>query len=87
MAVSKTDTPSSLRLFSAFLRDFPWIHIALGLTGNLAFLIGSVFFLWTSLERAGVWLFIIGSGGMFIGSIGSAVVRWEERQRDREAGG
>jgi hypothetical protein len=59
----------------AFLEDFEWIHIGLGLIGNLSFAVGSVLFLWESTRPLGTWLFIVGSIGMLIGSIGSAVVK------------
>lgn len=59
----------------AFFEDFEWIHIGLGLIGNLSFAVGSVLFLWESTRPLGTWLFIVGSIGMLIGSIGSAVVK------------
>lgn len=68
-----------------FVRDFPWIHLGLGLVGNVAFLVGSVFFLWTALEPAGIWLFIVGAGGMLIGSVGQLFV-WIEEHHDRRHG-
>ena len=35
-------------LLHAFMKDYEWIHICLGLVGNLLFFVGSVFFLWDS---------------------------------------
>lgn len=67
------------RLVREFVTEFEWIHITLGLIGNVSFLVGSVFFLWESLKTAGVWLFIIGATGMLIGSIGSGIVKHETR--------
>jgi hypothetical protein len=67
-------------LFSAFLRDYQWIHIGLGLFGNTSFVVGSVFFLWESLKEPAIWLFIAGSAGMLLGSIGSAIVKYEEEK-------
>ncbi len=60
-----------------WLRHRSEIHTGLGLAGNVAFVIGSVFFLFESLKTAGVWLFIVGSAGMLIGSIGRAIVETE----------
>jgi hypothetical protein len=57
-----------------FVNNYSWVHTGLGLTGNFSFLVGSVFFLYETLQPLGVWLFIIGSAGMFIGSIGDAIV-------------
>ncbi|HEX5678265.1 MAG TPA: YrhK family protein [Alcanivorax sp.] len=48
-------------------------------------MVGSVFFLWESLKPAGVWLFIIGSAGMLLGSIGAAIVSYE-RVKGRSPG-
>ena len=56
-----------------------WLHTTLGLVGNVAFVVGSVFFLFESLKTAGVWLFVVGSLGMLLGSIGQKVVQWEDR--------
>ena len=68
---------STWALTRAFVHEYQWFHLAMGLLGNIAFVIGSVFFLWESLKPAGVWLFIIGSAGMLLGSIGGAVVTYE----------
>jgi hypothetical protein len=69
-----------------FVRDFPWIHLGLGLVGNVAFFVGSIFFLWESTKLAGIWLFIVGAGGMMIGSLGQLFV-WIEEHRERRARG
>ncbi|TDC80734.1 YrhK family protein [Actinomadura sp. 7K507] len=67
-----------------FLADFPWIHLGIGIFGNLAFVVGSVLFLYADLQRAGVWLFIAGSSGMLVGSFGEVLVRVENRVRAGE---
>ncbi len=63
------------------VQDYGWVHLSLGLLGNLMFFVGSVLFL-PVLEKykvLGVWLFIIGSFLMLIGSIGRFLVDiWEE---------
>jgi hypothetical protein len=58
-------------------RDYPWIHTGLGLVGNATFFVGSIFFLFTDLRMAGTWLFISGSLGMLIDSVGEALLRVE----------
>jgi len=63
-----------VRAFRLLVRDYRWIHTGIGLLGNGAFLIGSIFFLWESLKPAGIWLFIIGAAGMLVGSIGDAIL-------------
>ncbi len=74
-------TPMSLverlKPFREFVCHFEWIHTSLGILGNMAFLVGSIFFLWESLKTAGIWLFILGSLGMLISSVGSALVKAE----------
>ncbi|MGF1553998.1 MAG: YrhK family protein [Paracoccaceae bacterium] len=57
--------------------DFGWIHTGLGNLGNIAFFVGSIFFL-PSLEEyklAGVWLFIVGALFMMIGSMGNFAIK------------
>ena len=63
-----------------FVRDYGWIHLGIGVFGQVCFFIGSVFFLWEMTKRAGIWLFIVGSGGMLIGKIGSAIVERENHR-------
>lgn len=69
------------RLRSWIVDDFRAVHVALGLIGNLSFVVGSVFFLYDSLKVPAIWLFILGSAGMLIGSIGNAFVMYEHRRR------
>ncbi len=66
-----------------FLKDFQWIHTTVGVLGNLLFVIGSVLFLWESTKTIGVWIFIVGSSFMFVGSLGSAAVKIERNQREK----
>jgi hypothetical protein len=56
-----------------FVREFPAVHLAIGVVGNVIFFVGSVLFLWSALETVAIWLFIIGSFGMMLGAIGQAV--------------
>ena len=63
------------------VQDFSYIHIGLGLLGNTVFVAGAVFFLSEGLpQEVGSWLFLTGSIGMLLGSIGSALVKFWERQ-------
>ena len=61
------------------LRGFPWLHVGVGLLGNLLFFIGSIMFLSEHWMIFGTWLFIIGSFGMLVGSIGEILVRIDKR--------
>ena len=57
------------------IRDYPYIHLGLGLIGNTMFLIGSVLFFkrFDDFYNLAVWLFVMGSAGMLIGAIGKAI--------------
>ena len=75
----KTKPKGKRKLLREFVRDYPRIHLSLGLLGNATFLVGSVFFLYEPpLQTVGTWLFIIGSLGMLLGSIGSVLVKVEK---------
>ncbi|MEQ8411803.1 MAG: YrhK family protein [Erythrobacter sp.] len=58
------------------VREYGWIHRAIGLFGNLAFVVGSVLFLpqFEPWKVTGVWLFIVGAAFMFIGALGQFFV-------------
>lgn len=66
----------------AFMHDFPWIHLGVGIFGNVMFVVGSVFFLFEDLQIPGTWLFVLGSSGMLIGSLGELAVRVERHSRE-----
>lgn len=63
------------------LRDFPWVHLGLGLVGNTLFVIGSVMFFWANVKTLAIWLFLLGSLGMLLGSVGELLVRIDKRRR------
>lgn len=69
------------RWLGTALREFPWLHMGLGILGNTAFLVGSVFFFFESLKTAGIWLFVIGSAGMLVGALGQLLVTIERQRR------
>ncbi|HPF78910.1 MAG TPA: YrhK family protein [Alphaproteobacteria bacterium] len=72
------------QILRKFFDDFEWIHITLGLIGNLTFFIGSILFFYQDLQNAGIWLFVIGSFLMLIGSVGSGLVRYAERKKKQD---
>lgn len=57
----------------AVIHRYEWVHLILGIGGNIAFLSGSIMML---LERQhmAVILFITGSSGMLIGGLGNLIV-------------
>jgi len=64
------------------VKDYSWVHLSLGICGNIAFFIGSIFFLPSFSEvvkTAGIWLFIIGSFLMMIGAIGNLFANLAEK--------
>lgn len=72
-------------LLRILVLDFGWIHLSLGLLGNIAFFVGSVLFLprYEAWQTTGVWLFIWGSGFMLIGALGQLLVKIFEREDRR----
>jgi hypothetical protein len=67
----------SARRFREQVHRFRWLHQGIGVLGGLTFFAGSIFFLYHGVwETAGIWLFIIGSAGMFIGNVGSVIVNY-----------
>ncbi len=78
---SEHTTSREQRWIGTALRDFPWAHLALGLVGNTLFFAGSVMFFWETTKTLGIWLFVIGSLGMLLGSVGEVLVRIERRRR------
>lgn len=69
-----------LKPFYALVRHYQWVHRTLGLIGNTSFVIGSIFFFWDFLMFAAIWLFVVGSAGMLVGSLGSAILKLEEEK-------
>lgn len=65
------------------LHDYGWIHLFLGLAGNIAFFIGSLFFLSDAehYKTLGTWLFVFGSFFMLIGATGRLCVDLRDRHR------
>ncbi len=76
-----TGRSAERRWVGTALSDFPWVHLGLGLLGNAFFVIGSVMFFWESVKTLGIWLFVFGSLGMLLGSVGELLVRIEKRRR------
>jgi cation transport ATPase len=56
-----------------FFDRYEWWFVVLGLIGNCLFFVGSVCFLWNSLETFGVVQFIAGSCFMLVSSAAAAV--------------
>ncbi len=60
------------RALGAFVRHYPAVHLSVGLVGNMLFIVGTVLFI-ANAEDVGVWFFLVGSCGMFLGSLGEAL--------------
>ncbi len=71
-------------MIRALVRDYEYIHIVIGIVGNLLFVFGSVLF-FKAFERyytLAVTLFVVGSTFMFIGSLGSGLRKlWQHREK------
>ncbi len=74
------------RLVRMLVYEFPLIHLTVSMLGNTTFAVGSILFFFQSSKQAGLWLFIIGSFGMLLGSLGEAFVRHERHKRSRGTG-
>jgi hypothetical protein len=70
-----------LRFIARHAHDLPWVHLVIGLVGNLFFVLGSIMFLYPSTTRLGTWFFIVASWGLLIGVLGEIAVRYEARRR------
>jgi hypothetical protein len=57
------------------VRQYPLVHLGIGLFGNASFVTGGVLFLYAGTKTVGVWLFVVGSFGMLVGSIGELILR------------
>ncbi|MEU4248413.1 YrhK family protein [Amycolatopsis sp. NPDC026612] len=64
----------------SFIREFPAVHLAIGVIGNAIFFVGSVLFVWHATEVVAIWLFIAGSFGMLLGAVGQAVYVYERHR-------
>ena len=64
-----------MRSLSRLVREYEWIHLCLGVTGNTFFVVGSVFFFWETLKTAAVCLFVAGSALMLLGALGNALTK------------
>lgn len=73
-----------IRYIRRYAHDVPWVHMGVGLFGNFAFVIGSLFFLSPTLTRVGTWLFVVASWGMLLGVIGEIFARYEAKQRAKD---
>ncbi len=70
-------------MIRTLVQEYEHVHTAIGITGNLLFLVGSVLF-YKAFEQfyaLAVTMFTVGSAFMLIGSIGSGLRRLLERQQ------
>lgn len=66
------------------VQEYGWVHLTLGLFGNISFFVGSILFLPTfePIKVWGVWLFIVGAFFMMIGALGRLLVSiWSQERR------
>jgi len=62
-------------LLKTLALDYRRLHLGIGIFGNLCFVVGSVLFFkrFAAWETFAVWLFVIGSAGMLVSSVGEAI--------------
>lgn len=84
-AQHRQEPTRDLPLLRTLVQDYEHIHTAIGIIGNLLFVVGSVLF-FKALEQyytLAVSLFVIGSAFMLVGSLGSGLRRmWERREKE-----
>ncbi len=74
-------------MIRTIVNDYEYIHLMLGLAGNLLFVAGSVMF-YKAFEQyytTAVSLFVVGSALMFLGSLGSALRRLYKHQEHKSS--
>lgn len=62
------------RTLRELAREYDWVHTWVGITGNTAFVVGSVLFL-ANVSPASLYFFLAGSSLMWVGSVGSALAK------------
>lgn len=67
---------------ASFVRRFPVVHMAIGLFGNAVFIAGTVLYL-TKHTNPGLYCFLAGSSGMFLGTLGETLRILGERRLAR----
>lgn len=70
------------RGLAAFVRRYPQVHQGIGLLGNALFIAGSVLFV-VERQDVGVFAFLSGSIGMFVGQLGDIVRGLGKRRLER----
>lgn len=73
-------------MLRTFIRDYPYIHLGLGLIGNTLFVIGSILFfkIFADWYTVAVWCFVIGSALMLVGAAGKALTDLEQAHLARQ---
>ncbi len=70
-------------MIRTLVQDYEYIHTVMGIVGNLLFVVGSVLFFKTFEQyyALAVWMFVVGSALMLIGSLGDGLRRrWDHRE-------
>ena len=60
---------------SACIHKYAWIHLSIGIVGNIIFATGTILFMKQS-DLAG-WFFLVGSLGMLLNSLGALLAKTE----------
>ena len=74
-------------MIRTLVQDYEHVHTAVGIVGNLLFVVGSVLF-YKAFEQfytLAVSLFVVGSVFMLVGAVGSGLRRLLERRDEQSA--
>lgn len=66
-------------MLGALVQRYPHVHLGIGLLGNALFVTGSVLFM-TKRPDIGLWFFLVGSSGMFVGTLGEVLRKLGRRR-------
>ena len=72
-------------MIRTLVQDYEHVHTAIGIVGNLLFVVGSVLFYkaFDQYYTLAVTLFVFGSVFMFVGAVGSGLRRMLERRDEQ----
>lgn len=74
-------------MIRTLVQDYEHLHTAIGISGNLLFVVGSILFFkaFEQYYTLAVTMFVVGSVFMLIGSVGNGLRRMWQRREEKPA--
>ncbi len=71
----RTRRTGGTAIIRRLVTEFEYIHTALGIGGNVLFVVGSILFFerFSEYHTLAVWCFVVGSALMLVGAVGSGL--------------